>query len=407
QGRPQARDGRVADAGVAICRHLSLLASSPPRPATAFAAAEKPLQNGLGGGGGGKGPLLASCSSTSGGVGGEVEAVGGGEEVELTIPELSRIGFEVEQSTTRAKTLVEAALAGDASKASLVKMEGMDALDGAGSNGAAGYNEFSSRNLSRAPDSWGMAVHLLPHQAKALSWIRALAGRGLGGVLCDDRGTGKTVTAAATVAMVAACRSVVETERTDIFLAQERKRLSEHFVKGEAEESGAASGASSAGGAGSKSQGAAAKGGGTSAKASPPRQGTLAMRPRPGSLAPPPQLVVVPSWAMARWHMELAQACPRLVIKVWEEWRSQEHHHLSATAVATAAASSSPPSSLQQKLSPQATAAGGSVSVKARLPPKARRSSADVVLCSLERLAEVDGGVSADARLARSVRWSQ
>ncbi|CAN0476616.1 unnamed protein product, partial [Ectocarpus sp. 12 AP-2014] len=42
EGRPQARDGRVADAGVAICRHLSLLASSPPRPATAFAAAEKP-----------------------------------------------------------------------------------------------------------------------------------------------------------------------------------------------------------------------------------------------------------------------------------------------------------------------------------------------------------------------------
>lgn len=51
------------------------------------------MQNGPGGGGGGKGPLLASCSS--GGVGGEAEAVGGGEEVELTMPELSRIGFEV------------------------------------------------------------------------------------------------------------------------------------------------------------------------------------------------------------------------------------------------------------------------------------------------------------------------
>lgn len=43
------------------------------------------------------------------------------------------------------------------------------------------------------------------------------------------------MTAAATVAMVAACRSVVETERTDIFLSQEKKRLAEHVVKGEAE----------------------------------------------------------------------------------------------------------------------------------------------------------------------------
>lgn len=71
-------------------------------------------------------------------------------------------------------------------------------LDDVTHAGAAGYNEFSSRNLSRAPDSWGMAVHLLPHQAKALSWIRALAGRGLGGVLCDDRGAGKVLLAGCT-----------------------------------------------------------------------------------------------------------------------------------------------------------------------------------------------------------------
>lgn len=42
-----------------------------------------------------------------------------------------------------------------------------------------------------------------------------------------------------------------------------------------------------------------------------------------------------------------------------------------------------------------------------------RRSSTDVVLCSLERLAEPvgagaeDGGATMDIRLARSVRWSQ
>lgn len=38
-----------------------------------------------------------------------------------------------------------------------------------------------------------MAVHLLPHQAQALEWLKALAGRGLGGVLCDEAGTGKVV----------------------------------------------------------------------------------------------------------------------------------------------------------------------------------------------------------------------
>lgn len=45
-------------------------------------------------------------------------------------------------------------------------------------------------------------------------------------------------------------------------------------------------------------------------------KGMRLIRPRPGRLAPPPQLVVVPSWAMVRWHMELVQGCPRLVVKV-------------------------------------------------------------------------------------------
>lgn len=79
---------------MAICRHISLLASAPPRPTAASAVVGKPIQNGPGGGAGGKGPLLAS--SSSGGVGGDTEAaVGGGEEAALTMPELSRIGFEV------------------------------------------------------------------------------------------------------------------------------------------------------------------------------------------------------------------------------------------------------------------------------------------------------------------------
>lgn len=36
-----------------------------------------------------------------------------------------------------------------------------------------------------------MAIRLLPHQVQALAWVRALASRGLGGVLSDDPGTGK------------------------------------------------------------------------------------------------------------------------------------------------------------------------------------------------------------------------
>lgn len=58
---------------------------------------------------------------------------------------------------------------------------------------ALGHADFSAADLASPPDqcSWGMAVRLLPHQAQALQWLGALAGRGLGGVLCDEPGTGK------------------------------------------------------------------------------------------------------------------------------------------------------------------------------------------------------------------------
>ena len=36
-----------------------------------------------------------------------------------------------------------------------------------------------------------MALSLLPHQAQALAWVRALSSRGLGSVLSDEPGTGK------------------------------------------------------------------------------------------------------------------------------------------------------------------------------------------------------------------------
>lgn len=57
-----------------------------------------------------------------------------------------------------------------------------------------GYEEFTSRDLSKAPGSWGMAAKLLPHQARALACVRALATRGLGSVLSDEGGTGKVRT---------------------------------------------------------------------------------------------------------------------------------------------------------------------------------------------------------------------
>lgn len=94
KGRPAARDGRVTDAGKAICRHISLLAASAPRgtitttTATAVeggAAAEPKTE-----GGGTVAPAAAAAGTAT-----ESEGKDGEGEGELTMPELSRIGFEV------------------------------------------------------------------------------------------------------------------------------------------------------------------------------------------------------------------------------------------------------------------------------------------------------------------------
>lgn len=139
QGRPEARDGRVADSGRAISRHISLLASNPPRrPAAAIkpepsaAAAAKPAQNGAAaaaaaagtaptapmaagsGAGAGKGltltaapadamaaknegagPTPSAGSAAAGEAAGGAVAAGKDRDGELTMPELSRVGFEV------------------------------------------------------------------------------------------------------------------------------------------------------------------------------------------------------------------------------------------------------------------------------------------------------------------------
>lgn len=54
-----------------------------------------------------------------------------------------------------------------------------------------GLGQLTTRDLSRPPDSWGMSLSLLPHQAQALGWVKALSCRGLGSVLSDEPGTGK------------------------------------------------------------------------------------------------------------------------------------------------------------------------------------------------------------------------
>lgn len=100
KGRLEARDGRVADAGRVICRHISLLSSAPPK-------AVKVLENGAAElkGTGGKAGKLASAGA---GIKTPDKAVSGsgiGEggkgrnsldaEVELKASELSRVGSEV------------------------------------------------------------------------------------------------------------------------------------------------------------------------------------------------------------------------------------------------------------------------------------------------------------------------
>lgn len=94
QGRPEAADGRVADASRAIFRHLALLASSPPRPT-------KLVQNGgLG--------LTGVASGSAGLVSHGGLGLGNGGEAELGTPELNRMGFEVSRSC-QVSDIVEAA----------------------------------------------------------------------------------------------------------------------------------------------------------------------------------------------------------------------------------------------------------------------------------------------------------
>lgn len=70
--------------------------------------------------------------------------------------------------------------------------------------------------------------------------------------------------------------------------------------------------------------------------------------------------------------------------QVWEEWRDEERKR----------------GGLDE---------GTSTELNDPFPSATRLSCADVVLCSLERLADAGGtgGLSADVRLARSVKWSQ
>lgn len=70
--------------------------------------------------------------------------------------------------------------------------------------------------------------------------------------------------------------------------------------------------------------------------------------------------------------------------QVWEEWRDEE-----------------------RRLNMEKRTPGG-IAEQSPFPSATRLSSADVVLCSLERLADIGSeGVSMDAKLARSVKWTQ
>ena len=81
-------------------------------------------------------------------------------------------------------------------------------------------------------------------------------------------------------------------------------------------EAKAAPGGSAAAASAGSGSSADKDGGASSSSKASAEKGPRIPLPRPGTLAPPPQLVVVPSWAMAKWHMELTEACPRLVVKV-------------------------------------------------------------------------------------------
>lgn len=73
---------------------------------------------------------------------------------------------------------------------------------------------------------------------------------------------------------------------------------------------------------------------------------------------------------------------------MWEEWRDEE---------------------LKLGGIDRKTSVAASPDARAPYPSATKLSCADVVLCSLERLAEAEGagGITTDGRLARAIRWSQ
>lgn len=94
QGLPEARDGRVSDAGRSICHHVSMLSSSPP-------SSMKTLNNGGSGSQSDATPIssgVAGRISIAGKVGKPGMAMAASQamaEAELKPSELNRIGLEV------------------------------------------------------------------------------------------------------------------------------------------------------------------------------------------------------------------------------------------------------------------------------------------------------------------------
>lgn len=90
QGLPEARDGRVSDAGRSICHHISMLSSAPPSSMNA-------LNNG-GGGSQSDATGMGARISIAGKVGKPGIAMAASQamaEAEFKPSELSRIGLEV------------------------------------------------------------------------------------------------------------------------------------------------------------------------------------------------------------------------------------------------------------------------------------------------------------------------